>query len=144
MRTRKFASEIFWPLFTGSKKFLEGTEFKIFTTNRCPHHFCHFGERWKILNWLLVSKGRRERWKINGLVWGIGCVIIWISNIKPRCFYEKYRISANSFRGNYSFLEVGVRQLFKGGNYSREETIYFLISCMHTYYNIPIVIIIKG
>ena len=37
-----------------------------------------------------------------------------------------YRISANSFRGNYSFLEVGVRQLFKGGNYSKEETIYFL------------------
>ena len=34
-----------------------------------------------------------------------------------------YRISANSFRGNYSFLEVGVRKLFKGGNYSREETI---------------------
>ena len=29
--------------------------------------------------------------------------------------YE-YRISANSFCGNYSFLEVGVRQLFKGGN----------------------------
>ena len=28
-----------------------------------------------------------------------------------------YRISANSFRGNYSFLEVGVRQVFNGGNY---------------------------
>ena len=27
------------------------------------------------------------------------------------------RISANSFRGNYSFLKVRVRQLFKGGNY---------------------------
>ena len=25
----------------------------------------------------------------------------------------KYCISANSFRGNYSFLEVGVRQVFK-------------------------------
>ena len=37
-----------------------------------------------------------------------------------------YRISANSFRGNYSFLEVGVRKLFKGGKYSREETILFL------------------
>ena len=35
----------------------------------------------------------------------------------------KYRISANSFRGNYSFLETGVRQVFKGGNYSRAETI---------------------
>ena len=40
-----------------------------------------------------------------------------------------YRISANSFRGNYSFLEVRLRPLFKGGNYSREESIllfYFL------------------
>ena len=39
-----------------------------------------------------------------------------------------YRISANSFRGNYSFWEVGVRQLFKGGNYSKEETINFLLT----------------
>ena len=39
---------------------------------------------------------------------------------------ENYRISANSFRGNYSFLELGVRKLFKGGKYSREETIVFL------------------
>ena len=39
----------------------------------------------------------------------------------------KYRISANSFRGNYSFLKVEVRLLFKGGNYSREETIVFLL-----------------
>ena len=28
-----------------------------------------------------------------------------------------YRISANSFRGNYTFLKVGVQQVFKGGNY---------------------------
>ena len=28
-----------------------------------------------------------------------------------------YRISSYSCRGNYSFLEVGMRQLFKGGNY---------------------------
>ena len=41
--------------------------------------------------------------------------------------FSKYRISANSFRGNYSFLELGVRKLFKGGNYSREETIVFLL-----------------
>jgi hypothetical protein len=34
-----------------------------------------------------------------------------------------YRNSANSFRGNYSFLEVEERKLFKGGNYSKEETI---------------------
>ena len=33
-----------------------------------------------------------------------------------------YRISANSFR---SFLEAGVQQVFKGGNYSREETVAF-------------------
>ena len=37
--------------------------------------------------------------------------------------FSKYRISANSFRGNYSFLKPEVRPLFKGGNYSREETI---------------------
>ena len=36
-----------------------------------------------------------------------------------------YRISANSFRGNYSFLEAGVRKVFKGGNYSKEETIFY-------------------
>ena len=37
-----------------------------------------------------------------------------------------YRISANSFRGNCSFLNLAlftVRKLFKGGNYSRAETI---------------------
>ena len=33
-----------------------------------------------------------------------------------------YRISANSFRGNYSFLKAVMRQVFKGGNYSRAET----------------------
>ena len=37
-----------------------------------------------------------------------------------------YCISANTFRGNYSFLEVGVRQVFKGVNYSKAETIDFL------------------
>ena len=45
-----------------------------------------------------------------------------------------YRISANSFRGNYSFLKVGVRQLFKGGNYSRAETINFLAQRIHPKY----------
>ena len=48
-----------------------------------------------------------------------------------RQLIKKYRISANSFRGNYSFLNleiqrsqyIGVRKLFKGGNYSRVETI---------------------
>ena len=39
-----------------------------------------------------------------------------------------YSISSYSFLGNYSFLKVVVRQLFKGGNYSREETIDFLFS----------------
>ena len=34
-----------------------------------------------------------------------------------------YRISANSFRGNYSFLKLGVRKLFKGGKYSKAKTI---------------------
>ena len=48
---------------------------------------------------------------------------------------SKYRISANSFRGNYSFLNLTLctvtfghstyrcEKLFKGGNYSRAETI---------------------
>ena len=36
------------------------------------------------------------------------------------CFIPTYRISGNSFRGNYSFLEVGVWQVFKGGNYIRK------------------------
>jgi len=39
-----------------------------------------------------------------------------------------YRISSYSCRSNYYFLEVGVRQLFKEGNYSREETIKFLLA----------------
>ena len=39
----------------------------------------------------------------------------------------KYRISSYSCRGNYSFLKVRVRKVFKGGNYSREETIVILI-----------------
>ena len=42
-----------------------------------------------------------------------------------------YRISANSFRGNYSFLKVEVRKVFKGGNYSKEETIDFLVFSKH-------------
>ena len=37
----------------------------------------------------------------------------------------KYRITANSCRDNYSFFRLKVRQLFKGDNYSREETIVF-------------------
>ena len=48
---------------------------------------------------------------------------IFTMGIKPIASESLYRISANSFRGNYSFLKVGVRQLFKGGNYSKEETI---------------------
>ena len=48
--------------------------------------------------------------------------------------FYKYRISSYSCRGNYSFLEVGVRQVFKGGNCSREETIgFFFIYEIHTY-----------
>ena len=43
---------------------------------------------------------------------------------------NRYRISANSFRGNYSFLKVLVRKVFKGGKYSREETIV----CFHFLY----------
>ena len=45
-----------------------------------------------------------------------------VSNMKLRTGNTKYRISANSFRGNSSFL-TKVQKLFKGGNYSREDTI---------------------
>ena len=38
-----------------------------------------------------------------------------------------YRISANSCRDNYSFFGLWVRQLFKGDNYSKEETINFYL-----------------
>ena len=38
-----------------------------------------------------------------------------------------HRISANSFRGNYSFLEVRVRQVFKGGNYC----VFFFTFCTY-------------
>ena len=35
------------------------------------------------------------------------------------CFWPNiYRISTNSFRGNYSFLEVRLQSLFEGGDYS--------------------------
>ena len=42
---------------------------------------------------------------------------------------KKYRISANSFRGNYSFLNLTLctvtfdHSTYRCGNYSREETI---------------------
>ena len=51
-----------------------------------------------------------------------------------------YRIFVNSFRGNYSFLNLAlctvtkghryikVRKLFKGGNYSRKYGIWFKLS----------------
>ena len=51
----------------------------------------------------------------------------WLS-LNNKVEEHGYRISANSFRGNYSFLEVEVRQLFKGGKYSTAETINFLNS----------------
>ena len=53
------------------------------------------------------------------------CLIYSVSNQFAFLSHYRYRISANSFRGNYSFLKVEVRKLFKGGNYSREETIVF-------------------
>ena len=52
--------------------------------------------------------------------------------IVSRAKFPTYRISANSFRGNYSFLKLGVRKVFKGGNYSREETINLLPFCKHS------------
>ena len=53
--------------------------------------------------------------------------VLEIQDWEPQTRNLKYRISANSFRGNYSFLKVEVRKLFKGGNYSKEETINLLL-----------------
>ena len=69
-----------------------------------------------------------------------GCFICtsprWVSATSSSClspypspldFWNIYRISANSCRDNYSFFEAWVRQLFKGDNYSKEETINFFL-----------------
>ena len=65
------------------------------------------------------------------------CYYVWVwYNISMTMRANAYyRISANSFRGNYSFLEVEVRKLFKGGNYSREETINFFLFFANLYLN---------
>ena len=47
----------------------------------------------------------------------------WFRIVQECSGLHTYRISSYSCRGNYSFLESQVRQLFKGGNYSKEETI---------------------
>ena len=39
---------------------------------------------------------------------------------------HRYRISANSCRDYYSCFGFEMQQVFKGGNYSREETIFLL------------------
>ena len=49
------------------------------------------------------------------------------NNPRPSLILNNYRISANSCRDNYSFFEAWVRQLFKGDNYSKEETINFFL-----------------
>ena len=41
---------------------------------------------------------------------------------------KNYRISSYSCRGNYSFLEFGVRQVFKG----RETIVFLILSAYHT------------
>ena len=60
------------------------------------------------------------------------------------CIKCAYRISSYSFRGNYSFLNLDiqrsqykrlkVRKLFKGGNYSRAETIWGNTVCTFSDY----------
>jgi hypothetical protein len=54
------------------------------------------------------------------------CIVVSLVAVKAS--KKEYRISANSFRGNYSFLEVGVGQVCKGGNYSREEMLFFFFT----------------
>ena len=62
--------------------------------------------------------------RINSII-SLKQLCVW----KQRFTFESvvcgYRISANSCRDNYSFFETWLRQLFKGDNYSKEETIVF-------------------
>ena len=46
---------------------------------------------------------------------------------RTRNWRLQVRNDLNQCRGNYSFLESEGRQLFKGGNYSKEETINFFL-----------------
>ena len=60
--------------------------------------------------------------------YGLMCLLTISTNNKQSYFHE-YRISANSFRGNYSFLNLTLSTVtfghstYRCGNYSREETI---------------------
>ena len=85
-----------------------------------------------------VSLLNRAHWEISHIIGKIGLtcsnfgsewVIVYDYHRLFVRVYSKtgYRISANSCRDNYSFLESWVRQLFKGDNYSKEETIVFFL-----------------
>ena len=93
---------------------------------------CHFllemkFNRENLKAWLILSTLLRKSTPEN-YIQKAKCQF-WLKNL----FLCTYRISANSFRGNYSFLNLEiqrsqyvrpkVRKLFKGGTYSRAETI---------------------
>ena len=89
--------------------------------------FCTTSDKW----WPWLYHWRFQKVPTHahtGLMWDHGSQpLLAYGNIKIN--EHEYRISSYSCHGNYSFLEVGVRQVFKWGNYLREETIgsfYFL------------------
>ena len=88
------------------------------------------GEQLKKCDSLYISKGIREYSRGVFITHDLGYPA-YTGSSEAKCDkvnqYFNYRTSANSFRGNYYFLEAWVRQLFKGGNYSKEETINFLV-----------------
>ena len=87
-----------------------------------------YSSRWVFLHFckkLAVSQ-RLQKWKR----WALTVAGLRISNVM--CVYHQksiYHISANSFCGNYSFLNLTLytvtfdNNTYRCGNYSREETI---------------------
>ena len=68
----------------------------------------------------------------------LGIAVYKHQKMRYKNHFCTYCIFANSFRRNYSFLELVFRKLFKGGKYSREETIVFF-----RFYEWPIMTIMK-
>ena len=77
----------------------------------------------------------------------LSCLVTFLATLLSRyvvtcrislrsCLKFIYRISANSCRDNYSFFGLWVRQLIKGDNYSKEETInfYLFLGCVQCTY----------
>ena len=117
--TSKNHFEINWPLAVKNNKRYS----KKFDTSKSMCYQGHWYWRLKLAKILSLKSSFTAIWYFNQL--------------KPQ-IYSTYRIAANSFRGNYSFLNLTLctvtfahstyrdaetiqgRKLFKGGNYSRK------------------------